>query len=148
MKQHLLNRIDFIQKNAPSDKSMSPHFKSVYSRQAHMISPGGGNKQNFHPSSKSSNMSMSKKESDELSAPRRFIMQGLALTTSQIDKNSNNMEKDISPVEKYKANREKLRNMGMNKYVGNFISNNSRNDEVEKPVPKAKAVSMMDKNSL
>lgn len=40
LKQHIMSRIDFFGRNLGSDRSLSPHMKSMYSRQAHMMSPG------------------------------------------------------------------------------------------------------------
>jgi hypothetical protein len=86
IKQHLLNRLDFIQKNGNSDRSLSPHVKSVYSKQAHVVSPGGfRGRHRYGPSEGSSSKSISKHTSSELDAQRRFIMQGLAITTSNLN---------------------------------------------------------------
>lgn len=103
IKQHLLNRLDFIQKNGNSDRSMSPHVKSVYSRQAHVVSPGDfRGRHRYGPSEGSSSKSISKHTSSELDVPRRFILQGLAITTSNLNSKIKMLTKsdadDTSPV--------------------------------------------------
>lgn len=151
LKQHLINRIDFMQKNANSDRSLSPHMMSIYSRQAHMVSPKGVYRK-FEPSSQSSNQSVGRISHGISEQPRRFIAQGLAITNSKVSsrqtdkdlsvyshENEEHGQYTISPAIKYREMRNELRNNGPSTYLTRLYHQSIQSDNILniKPVPKS-----------
>ena len=94
LKMKLMSRIDFANKNQAISDTSSPHLRSVYSRQAQLVSPGGYKKyyqQPSHSSNKSIGQISGGQHSD---ATKRFIAQGLSITHSKHD--SANTEHELS----------------------------------------------------
>jgi hypothetical protein len=99
LKLKLMGKIDFANKTRTvSDTSISPHMRSLYSRQAHLASPGDFGKRNFPTSEYSSNKSIMDPYSvNNVERPKRFITQGLALTTSEYRNSKTDQEPPAVP---------------------------------------------------
>jgi hypothetical protein len=83
LKLKLMGKIDFVNKTQTiSDGSISPHLRSLYSRQAHLASPADLGNRNIPVSEYSSNKSIDPHSLNNVERPKRFIAQGLALTKS------------------------------------------------------------------
>jgi hypothetical protein len=93
LKQRLLDKIDFANKTYNiSDGSISPHLRSMYSRQAHLVSPADFTRRVLQTSEYSSNKSVGQYSSNNVQGHRRFIAQGLEITSSKHDNSNTDQE--------------------------------------------------------
>ena len=147
LKQRLISRIDFANRNMTnSDRSRSPHLKSVYSRQAQILSPGGQNK-SYYGLSYSSNKSVSQLSSKEVDGHRRFISQGLMIANSRKDSGLSDQDSSIqnpeqiisltkSPAIRYKQIRDML-HRNQNKYQHDSQNQSQAALVGIRPIPKS-----------
>jgi hypothetical protein len=131
LKLKLMGKIDFANKTQTvSDGSTSPHLRSLYSRQAHLASPADFVKRNIHISEYSSNKSVDPYSVNNVERPKRFIAQGLALTTLGYSNTKTDqelpavpwppgdyLEQTKSPAFRYRELRDMLHKNQTNKYT-------------------------------
>lgn len=163
-KLRIISNLDFQMRNKTISDKSSPHLKSVYSRQAHLVSPNGV-RQVYQQSSESSNKSVGQLSQQQYSDySRRLVAQGLAITHSK-NNDSNNTEHDLSahtnlrdeeavddatsPSKKFRHLRQQIQNNQSSNYIAKIVPRNIINTATLanlKPVPKSFKSSMLPKD--